>query len=223
MEASFGDMVTKGIMQKIVKLQNRAIRTINFKGPRSETTKLYADNKILKLEDFIKLSHCLFIHDYLNDMLPKCFEDYYQRLNSMYFERTKNAKLGCLFVPFKKSTKYGLNSITLQSILTWNSICRILKTDLSKKSRYELKSHLTTYFLGQYDEQDNYNNNNNNHNNNNLNNNNNNNINNLNNANNRRNNQYNQRTRNNNYGQLRHDIPRPRFQSRWNDRPINLI
>ena len=214
----------QGNIQKIIKLQNKAIRTINFKGPGTETDKLYSDSKVLKVEDFIKLCHCLFIHDYLNDMLPKCFEDYYLQLNSMYFERTKNAKLGCLFVPFRKSTKYGLNSITLQSILTWNSICKTLKTDLSKKSRYELKSIITTYFLSRYAGND-YNqhnqnqnsnqNNNQQHNINNHNNNNNNHNNHNNNIiinNRRQNNRRNQRARNNNYyGQLRPDVPRPRF------------
>jgi hypothetical protein len=137
-------------LDKIVKLQNRALRTINFQGPRTETLPLYASNEILKLEDLIKLNNCLFIHDYLHDNLPTCFEDYYVTLNSLYFERTKNAKLGCLFVPFKNSTKYGLNSITHQSLLTWNSITKLLKTDLSKKSRHDLKSSLVEHFLCQY-------------------------------------------------------------------------
>ena len=211
-------------VQKIVKLQNRAIRTINFKGPRSETTQLYAENKILKLLDFIRLCHCLFIHDYLHDMLPKCFENYYLQLNSMYFERTKNAKVGCLFVPYKKSTKYGLNSITLQSILTWNNMCKITKTDLSKKSRHELKSLLTSYFISQYADkkEDNNQNNRNNHQNNHQNNQNNNENNNNQNNNNYINN--NRRARDNNYyGQRRNDVPRPRFQSRWDVGPVNLI
>ena len=63
---------------------------------------------------------------------------------------TKNAKLGCIFVPFKNSTKYGLNSITHQSLLTWNKITKELKTDLSKMSRHDLKSLLVRYFLSKY-------------------------------------------------------------------------
>ena len=41
-------------LDKIVKLQNRALRTINFQGPRTETLPLYASNEILKLEDLIQ-------------------------------------------------------------------------------------------------------------------------------------------------------------------------
>ena len=56
-------------LDKIVTLQNRAQRTINFQGPRTETLPLYASNEILKLEDLIKLNNCLFIHDYLHDKI----------------------------------------------------------------------------------------------------------------------------------------------------------
>ena len=140
----------KDNLEKISKLQNRALRTINFEGPRAESNNLYAGNKILKLEDLIKLNNCLFIHDHIHKNLPECFENYFLTLNSLYFERTKNAKLGCIFVPFKNSTKYGLNSITHQSLLTWNKITKELKTDLSKMSRHDLKSLLVRYFLSKY-------------------------------------------------------------------------
>ena len=146
-DADKGD---KDNLEKISKLQNRALRTINFEGPRAESNNLYAGNKILKLEDFIKLNNCLFIHDHIHKNLPECFENYFLTLNSLYFERTKNAKLGCIFVPFKNSTKYGLNSITHQSLLTWNKITKELKTDLSKMSRHDLKSLLVRYFLSKY-------------------------------------------------------------------------
>ena len=103
-------------LQKIEKLQNRAVRTINFKGPRTEAQPLFGDNKILQLKDIIQLNNCLFIHDYLHDLLPDCFQDYYLPLKSLYFVGTKNAKLGCLSC-------------------TWNSVSKILKTDLEQKSR----------------------------------------------------------------------------------------
>ena len=140
----------QGNSDKIVRLQNTAIRTINFKGRDSEVNELYFQSKILKIEDLIKVNNCLFIHDFLTDSLPKCFENYYLQLNSMYFERTKNAKIGCLFIPFKKSTKYGLNSITMESIKTWNKLSATLKLNLSLKSRHELKTMLTNYFLSHY-------------------------------------------------------------------------
>ena len=63
---------------------------------------LFAQTKILKIEDLIKLNNCMFIHDHLHDALPKCFENYYLKLNSMYFERTKNA-IGLSLRTFQKN------------------------------------------------------------------------------------------------------------------------
>ena len=103
-----------------------------------------------------------------------------------------------------------------------------MKQDLSEKSRYELKSLVTNYFLDQYvNNTTNTGNIHNNHNNNNNNNNYHHNNPNINNHNNRRRVNArraanNRRIANNNYGQLQ-DGPRPVFQSRWDDGPVNLI
>ena len=48
-------------LDKIFKLQNRALRIINFADFRANSNPLYANNKILKLQDFIKLQNCLLI------------------------------------------------------------------------------------------------------------------------------------------------------------------
>ena len=138
-------------IENIFKLQKKALRIINFEDFRAHTNPLYKDNKILELQDFIKLQNCLFIYDYLNGSLADCFEDYHFRLNSMYFNvKTTNSNLGCLFNPSKKTTKYGLNSITQKSIYSWNYSTKHLKTDLTNMSRHKLKTTLTKHFLNQY-------------------------------------------------------------------------
>ena len=44
-------------VNKIFKLQNRALRIINVQAHDVNTDALYRSNKILKLEDFIRLQH----------------------------------------------------------------------------------------------------------------------------------------------------------------------
>ena len=91
---------------KIFKLQNRALRIINVEDFHANLNPLYINNKILKLQDFIRLQNCLFVHDYLNNVLPACFDDYYFKLNYLYFNvQTRNSNLGCLFSPSKNTTK----------------------------------------------------------------------------------------------------------------------
>ena len=138
-------------IENIYKLQNRALRIINFKDFNTNANPLYAANNTIKLQDAIRIQNCLFVHDYLNNCLPDCFQDYYFRLNYLYFNvQTRNSNLGCLFSPSKNTTRYGLNSITQKSISSWNFFSREMKLDLSSLSRHNLKTRLTQYFLNQY-------------------------------------------------------------------------
>ena len=135
----------------ISKLQNRAISIINFENHNANMNPLYINHGIIKLCDVIKIQNYLFIHDYLTNSLPSCFEDHYFKLNHMYFNvTTRSANLGCLFVPSKNTTRYGLNSISHKSITCWNTIANNIKTDISNVSHHKLKHILTNLFIEQY-------------------------------------------------------------------------
>ena len=165
--------------EKVFKLQNRAMRIITFSDYRAAADPLYKTNKILKLENYLKLLNCLFVHDFLHENLPECFNDYFQKLDEIYTEDTNtiNSELGCLFTPFKSTQRYGICSITRKCIDSWNLFTKALNTDLSKLSRFTLKNKINEYFHGENNNNGNnnninINNNNNNNNNNNINNNN---------------------------------------------------
>ena len=68
-------------VEKIFKLQNQALQIRNFEDFYANPNPLYMNNKLLKLQDFIRLQNCLFAHDYLNNVLPASFDDYYFKLN----------------------------------------------------------------------------------------------------------------------------------------------
>ena len=136
-------------VKQISNLQDKAQRIINFKPYRSTRNPLYKESAILKLEDFIKVQNCLLIHDYLHDTLPACFQDYYFKKNTRQIQ-TRNSNIGCLFVPSQNTTSYGLNSISHQAILTWNSSTKTHKMDLGGISRYKLKSLLINSMIDNY-------------------------------------------------------------------------
>ena len=137
-------------VDSIQKLQDRALRTIEFKNKHDDVNPLYISNHILKITDNIKLQNCLLTHQYLNDQLPACFNNYYFKLHDVYPTETRNSKLGCLFQPSRKTTKYGLNSITHKSVTTWNMLTKQLKTDLSSMSFFTLKDELTNILISKY-------------------------------------------------------------------------
>ena len=128
---------------KISKLQNKALRIINFAEFGATVNPIYFDNELLKLSDMVRLSNCLLVHDFLHNVLPDCFAGYFEKLEIKYIDfKTKNSVLGNLFVPSVNKTGTGLHSITFRSIECWNKISKKYNVDFSNVSRVELKNYL---------------------------------------------------------------------------------
>ena len=70
-------------MMKISKLQNRAMRIINFEELDAEVDPLDKRENILKIADYIEVQNVLPVHDYLTNKLPKCFQDHYFERNEV--------------------------------------------------------------------------------------------------------------------------------------------
>ena len=135
-------------VNRISRLQNTAMRIINFETYDANPDPLYKSNKVLKLENFIKLQNCLLIHDYMNNTLPSCFQDYYFKQNYLnYNVQTRNSSLGCLFIPSKNTSTYGLKSISQQAIYNWNKTTKECKNNLTNYSRVELKGKLLEHLV----------------------------------------------------------------------------
>ena len=147
---TYGAQIWGQCTEKIFKLQNRAIRIITFSDFRAEACPLYKSTHTLKLDDQVKLQNCLFVYDSLNKLLPICFDDYFTRIHDVHTNNTISSDLGCLFIPFLTTTRYGLNSITRHCIDNWNFFSKALNTDLTILSRPMLKQMITTYILNQY-------------------------------------------------------------------------
>ena len=136
--------------EKVFKLQNRAMRIISFSDFHASSSPIYKELKILRLEDFITLQNCLFVHDFFHKKLPVCFDNYFQSVKRVHSIGTKSNKLGCIFVPHVSTTRYGLHSITRKSICSWNYFSKFFDCNLSELSRSVLKNKLTHHFLSLY-------------------------------------------------------------------------
>ena len=71
---------------------------LSFSEFRSSSSPLFSKYKILKINDQITLANCLLVHDYLNNKLPKSFENTFKKLSELTNILTRNSKSGCLFV-----------------------------------------------------------------------------------------------------------------------------
>ena len=124
---------------------------MNFKDINASSNPLFKDNDIIKLDDIVKIKNVIFIHDYVNKSLPLCFQSDFLKLDDAYTSvRTRNARLGCLFVPGRRSTKYGLCSIAQKCILSWNEFSKLFNCNLALVPRKKLKTRLEKHILNLY-------------------------------------------------------------------------
>ena len=79
-----------GVVNKLQVLQNKALRIINFKPPRTSATPLFKSCKILKLMDNINLQNFLFAHDSLNNNLPSPLTGQLSFVDTVQNLRTEN-------------------------------------------------------------------------------------------------------------------------------------
>ena len=147
MVVKFGVKWPTVLIKKIFKLQNRALRIISFSDFKADSNPLYTNLKILKLRDQIVLQNCIFVHDSLNNVSPKCFTDYFKHTRNNHSLNTRTASRGCLFVSHSGTIRYGICSITNKCISNWNGVSKILQLDLLTLTRHQLKTKLTKHLI----------------------------------------------------------------------------
>ena len=64
------------VLQNIEKIQNKALRILNFKNPWDPIEEIYKESKIFKLKDIVAISTLKFVHDQMNKLLPRVFEKF---------------------------------------------------------------------------------------------------------------------------------------------------
>ena len=91
MVLKFGDKVINQSQKwknyKMEKLQNKALRIINFKPLRYSVNSLYNKYEILNFVDSIKLANFLYAHDNLKGNLPTTFVCWYYTFGHVHINR----------------------------------------------------------------------------------------------------------------------------------------
>ena len=102
------------------KLQNCALRKINFKKFHHPIKHIYKDDKFLKFTDILKIQNCLFMYQLeQNDALATSFPALHSREKHNY--ETRSATQNLLDVPLARTNKYGKESVNYQCIRDWNN------------------------------------------------------------------------------------------------------
>ena len=120
-ESQIWGQIENSTVKRIIRLQNKALRVINFAHFYASSDIFYKNSKILKFSDNIKLLNLFFIYDNLRSKLPlvlnKILKLTYRSIN--YNTRNSDKRLT---LPKVKTTIYGLNSIEYKCISLWNRL-----------------------------------------------------------------------------------------------------
>ena len=130
-------------------LQKKCIRIMNFAPFNCHTTSLFKENKILKLNDIIKIQQLKLAFKFKNNTLPNDLCTLFHCNINIF--NTRNMVQGGLKVPKITTVSYGNRSLRYNVPLAWNDFIKDL--DLNKlKHLNHLKSYFKKITLNSYDD-----------------------------------------------------------------------
>ena len=95
-------------IQRIIILQKKAIRIINFQPRNFHTSLLFKQNSILKFQDKICLKNILFISRTLNNLLQAVFNTLFGFSSDEHNYETSSSTQGTLIKLFHKTKDMGI-------------------------------------------------------------------------------------------------------------------
>ncbi|MCH2405870.1 MAG: reverse transcriptase family protein, partial [Nitrosopumilus sp.] len=146
----WGQSINKHI-SRIQRIQNKAIRIINFAHFRDPVSPLYYTSKVPKFSDHIKIQNACYVHDSLNGNLPIALQDSFKLALDTHRHDTRGASQSKLMLPKARTQAYGINSIKYQSVAIWNIItCEIPDKKFLTLSKSTCKKLITNHILDKY-------------------------------------------------------------------------
>ena len=137
---------------RLVLLQNKAIRIINFAPYRASVNPLYKNNGILNLADMVNLQNFLLVRDDIKGELPPGLSNTFQLVRNSHNYNTRNASQLKVTIPAVRTTIYGIKSITYQSCQIWNFLISKHKdSQLHRKGKRLCKQIIKKYYLQLYE------------------------------------------------------------------------
>ena len=146
----WGQFINKNV-SRITKLQDKAIRIINFAQFIDSRNPLYKNSKILKFEDHIKVQNCLFIHDCIKGNIPPVLSENIKPTFNVHSYNTRAADQYHISLPKIRTEVYGIKSVSYNSTHVWNILAKQFAVhDLPNKSRLYCKKLITKHYLENY-------------------------------------------------------------------------
>ena len=136
---------------RIHKIQNKAIRIINFSNFKDHVDPLYKKSDILKFSDHVKLQNFMFVHNSLNNKLPTPLNNAFTFISENHSQNTRASSQNKISLPNARTSLYGLNSIKYRSVAAWNNIVNDLPLESPHLKNVSLcKKQITKFIINSY-------------------------------------------------------------------------
>ena len=115
------------VLEKLVKLQNRAIRIMTLSKFRASTDPLFEKHDLLKLIDINLYSYAKFMYSWYHNKLPSVFDNSFTYVHDIHPDiETRQSTNNSMFPP-KFSRDYGQNCYSYKGTIIWNKLikCKI--------------------------------------------------------------------------------------------------
>ena len=143
-------LTTKKNLNLISILQKKSIRVINFSPYNSHTNNFFINDKILKLDDVIKIEQLKLVFEFKNNNLPDDLSDVFKLNNQTNSLQTRNNDNKGLYMSRIKTTCFGINTLKYSASLLWNSFFKTNNKINTFKNRSSLSKYLKKYFISLY-------------------------------------------------------------------------
>ena len=114
-------------IQRMVILQKKAVRIINFQLWNSDICPLFKQTSILNCQDKICSENILFVGRVVNNLSLLVFNAWFSFSSDQHNYETSSSIQGNLIKLFYKTDRYGKYLITASTVESWNKIQKQLK------------------------------------------------------------------------------------------------
>ena len=121
----------KSYLDKLIKLQKWAIRTVSGSHYRSHTGPLFLSNNVLTVSDMYKMELGVFMFKYSINDLPVAFNDYFTKRSDIHEYPTRQVND---FNTTKNKKSFSDRGVRTSGPVLWNSLSKDLKNSCSVKS-----------------------------------------------------------------------------------------
>jgi len=130
----------KTYLDKIIKTQKKLIRIISGSHYRAHTSDLFANNKLLNMQQIYQYSIGIFMFKYCNDELPNLFANMFQKNSGIHTHNTRQQNH--FHLPKFKNNMLK-NSVRYQGVTLWNGLPDQLRESKSLNSfKFNFKKSL---------------------------------------------------------------------------------